>query len=66
MSHLDRFIFWLSRLTNVAIVPQDIGAGPGKYHAVNFPMKDGIDDQSYESVFQPVCVYYIIADDFNN
>ena len=33
---------------------QDIGAGKGKYYAVNFPLRDGIDDESYESIFQPV------------
>ena len=34
---------------------QDIGAGKGKYYAVNFPLRDGIDDDSYEQVFRPVC-----------
>lgn len=33
---------------------QDIGAGKGKYYAVNFPLRDGIDDDSYESIFKPV------------
>jgi histone deacetylase 1/2 len=33
---------------------QDIGSGAGKYHAVNFPLKDGIDDQSYQNIFKPV------------
>ncbi|RKO89597.1 hypothetical protein BDK51DRAFT_17899, partial [Blyttiomyces helicus] len=32
----------------------DIGHGKGKHYAVNFPLKDGIDDDSYESVFKPV------------
>eukprot|EP00301_Raphidiophrys_heterophryoidea_P017916 c2914_g1_i1.p1 GENE.c2914_g1_i1~~c2914_g1_i1.p1 ORF type:complete len:450 (-),score=130.21 c2914_g1_i1:1153-2451(-) len=32
----------------------DIGAGAGKYHAVNFPLKDGIDDDSYRDIFVPV------------
>lgn len=35
-------------------VSQDIGAGKGKYYAVNFPLRDGIDDDCYEQVFQPV------------
>jgi len=35
---------------------QDIGAGKGKYYAVNFPLRDGIDDESYEQTFRPVCV----------
>ena len=33
---------------------QDIGAGKGKYYAVNFPLRDGIDDESYETIFKPV------------
>jgi len=33
---------------------RDIGAGKGKYYAVNFPLRDGIDDESYQSIFQPV------------
>lgn len=33
---------------------QDIGIGAGKHYSVNFPLRDGIDDQSYESIFKPV------------
>ncbi|KAI0422839.1 hypothetical protein F5X98DRAFT_325283, partial [Xylaria grammica] len=33
---------------------RDIGIGAGKYYAVNFPLRDGIDDSSYKSVFEPV------------
>merc|ERR1712088_1284346 len=33
---------------------RDIGAGRGKYYAVDFPMRDGIDDEAYEQIFQPV------------
>ena len=33
----------------------DIGAGEGKYYAVNFPLRDGIDDDSYHDyIFQSV------------
>jgi histone deacetylase 1/2 len=32
----------------------DKGSGSGTYYAVNFPLKNGIDDESYERVFQPV------------
>ncbi|XKL63192.1 hypothetical protein PGB90_005556 [Kerria lacca] len=32
----------------------DIGAGRGKYYAVNIPLKDGIDDDSYKTIFEPV------------
>lgn len=33
---------------------QDTGLGRGKNYAVNVPLKDGIDDQSYESIFKPI------------
>jgi len=33
---------------------RDIGAGKGKYYAVNFPLRDGIDDEAYENIFQPI------------
>lgn len=33
---------------------RDIGVGNGKHYAVNFPLRDGIDDVSYKSVFEPV------------
>ena len=36
---------------------QDIGAGKGKYYAVNFPLRDGIDDDSYEKIFNPVSIF---------
>ena len=34
---------------------KDVGHSKGKYYAINFPLKDGIDDVSYESIFKPVC-----------
>jgi len=37
---------------------QDIGAGKGKYYAVNFPLRDGIDDESYEQIFNPVSLSF--------
>ncbi|KAF7729147.1 histone deacetylase [Apophysomyces ossiformis] len=33
---------------------KDVGVGKGKYYSVNFPLRDGIDDESYQSVFEPV------------
>ena len=33
---------------------QDIGAGRGKYYSVNFPLRDGIDDDCYETIFRPM------------
>ncbi|KAJ1917343.1 Histone deacetylase 2 [Mycoemilia scoparia] len=32
----------------------DVGIGRGKYYSVNVPLRDGINDESYKSVFQPV------------
>eukprot|EP00190_Bangiopsis_sp_CCMP1999_P004825 CAMPEP_0198733348 /NCGR_PEP_ID=MMETSP1475-20131203/45008_1 /TAXON_ID= ORGANISM="Unidentified sp., Strain CCMP1999" /NCGR_SAMPLE_ID=MMETSP1475 /ASSEMBLY_ACC=CAM_ASM_001111 /LENGTH=391 /DNA_ID=CAMNT_0044496633 /DNA_START=183 /DNA_END=1358 /DNA_ORIENTATION=+ len=32
----------------------DKGSGSGEYYAINFPLKDGITDMTYEQVFQPV------------
>lgn len=32
---------------------RDIGIGKGKYRAVNVPLRDGINDETYHSVFQP-------------
>ena len=32
----------------------DFGRGKGKGYAVNIPLKDGINDESYKSVFEPV------------
>jgi len=33
---------------------KDVGAGKGRYYAVNFPLRDGIDDETYEKIFVPV------------
>ena len=32
----------------------DVGAEAGKYYAVNFPLNDGVNDESYELAFKPV------------
>ncbi|KAI0935961.1 hypothetical protein AcW1_000332 [Taiwanofungus camphoratus] len=32
----------------------DVGIGKGKYYALNFPLRDGITDENYKSVFEPV------------
>lgn len=32
----------------------DIGIGQGKNYAVNVPLKDGIDDDTYRSIFKPI------------
>lgn len=33
---------------------QDVGVMKGKYYALNFPLRDGISDDNYKSVFEPV------------
>eukprot|EP01111_Echinosteliopsis_oligospora_P016788 TRINITY_DN7087_c0_g1_i2.p1 TRINITY_DN7087_c0_g1~~TRINITY_DN7087_c0_g1_i2.p1 ORF type:complete len:390 (-),score=111.26 TRINITY_DN7087_c0_g1_i2:36-1205(-) len=33
---------------------RDVGAGKGKNYSVNFPLKEGIDDETYHSVFKPI------------
>ncbi|KAF7634594.1 Histone deacetylase [Meloidogyne graminicola] len=40
---------------------KDIGAEKGRYYAVNFPLRDGIDDDTYEQIFQPVVEKIICA-----
>jgi histone deacetylase 1/2 len=32
----------------------DIGAGKGKYYAINYPLQDRIHDGFYEAIFKPV------------
>jgi histone deacetylase 1/2 len=36
---------------------RDIGVGAGKNYAVNFPLRDGITDETYKSVFEPVITH---------
>ncbi|KAH9043771.1 histone deacetylase complex catalytic component RPD3 [Lactarius pseudohatsudake] len=33
---------------------RDIGIGKGKFYSLNFPLRDGINDENYKSVFEPV------------
>ncbi|KAF2439964.1 hypothetical protein P171DRAFT_396020 [Karstenula rhodostoma CBS 690.94] len=33
---------------------RDIGVGSGKHYAVNFPLRDGITDETYRNIFEPV------------
>ena len=36
---------------------KDVGYGPGKYYSINFPLKDGMDDASYQvlALSRPIC-----------
>lgn len=54
MKKLLRLDLFHEGFVGVLCAPQDIGAGKGKYYAVNFPLRDGIDDESYEQIFKPV------------
>jgi histone deacetylase 1/2 len=36
---------------------EDKGMGRGKHYTVNFPLKDGITDESFKAVFEPVRLY---------
>ena len=36
---------------------QDVGHGRGKHYSVNFPLKDGIDDESYKQIFSTVQLF---------
>jgi len=36
----------------------------GKYYSLNFPLRDGISDENYQSVFEPVCILSLF-DGFN-
>ncbi|KAJ7296151.1 hypothetical protein O6H91_08G043000 [Diphasiastrum complanatum] len=33
---------------------RDVGHSEGKYYSLNVPLKDGIDDESYQSLFKPI------------
>ena len=33
---------------------KDVGANQGRYYALNFPLRDGIEDNSYREIFEPV------------
>ena len=35
-------------------LPQDVGANDGKNYAINFPLHDGMDDDSFRAIFRPV------------
>ena len=37
----------------------DIGIGRGKHYCVNVPLKDGMDDESYEYIFKPLIKHLI-------
>jgi len=42
---------------------EDVGADEGKHYAVNFPLRDGIDDENYLGIFKPIMQH--VMDWFN-
>ncbi|KAF9270489.1 histone deacetylase complex, catalytic component RPD3 [Marasmius fiardii PR-910] len=38
---------------------RDVGVMKGKYYSLNFPLRDGISDENYKSVFEPASLYII-------
>ncbi len=45
---------------------QDVGIGKGKYYALNFPLRDGITNENYKSVFEPVSMSMLLASKTSN
>ena len=41
---------------------KDVGANQGRYYALNFPLRDGIEDNSYREIFEPVSKQYLLFD----
>jgi histone deacetylase 1/2 len=40
---------------------KDIGYNKGRNYSVNVPLRDGINDENYKSVFEPVCLFRSLA-----
>lgn len=40
---------------------KDIGAARGKYYAVNVPLRDGMTDEAYQSIFVPVFFIFFFS-----
>lgn len=47
-------IILLSGVGDLTETYQDVGIGKGTNYALNFPLRDGITDENYKSVFEPV------------
>lgn len=41
-------------ISECASLSQDIGYGKGRNYSVNVPLRDGITDEAYKNVFEPV------------
>lgn len=51
---ISRFVHnrWRSTVSTRCV--QDVGAGKGRYYSLNVPLRDGVTDESYQSIFKPV------------
>ncbi|MGH0182175.1 UNVERIFIED_CONTAM: hypothetical protein FKN15_008765 [Acipenser sinensis] len=54
--HSDDYIKFLRsiRPDNMSEYSKQMQRCKGKYYAVNYPLRDGIDDESYEAIFKPI------------
>lgn len=48
------FVYVLRLTCKKIITLKDIGERDGKYYAINVPLKDGIDDASFNRLFKSV------------
>lgn len=35
---------------------KDVGAGRGRFYSVNVPLKDGMTDEAYQLIYEPVII----------
>lgn len=45
---------WALTCVGCLFTPKDVGIARGKNYAVNIPLRDGITDEAYKSIFEPV------------
>lgn len=48
------FVYVASSSNIRLILTKDVGVMKGKYYSLNFPLRDGISDENYKSIFEPV------------
>lgn len=44
----------LKRISNNAGSVEDVGVGDGRHYSVNVPLQEGMDDESYRFMFEPI------------
>lgn len=45
---------------------QDMGSGKGKRYACNFPLREGITDENYKRIFEPVGRYRLMSNSYTD